>query len=67
MQEHDFPAGLAKPALRALANAGFTSLEQIAKVSEAELLKLHGMGPNAIGKLRLALESRGLTFARSSD
>ena len=35
------PSGIGKPAQRALAPAGYTRLEQLAKVSEAELSKLH--------------------------
>ncbi|WP_342671676.1 hypothetical protein [Paenibacillus glacialis] len=62
-QESDFPMGLAKPALRALANKGLSRLEQVAKLSEKELKELHGIGPNAIRQLRLALESKGLTFS----
>jgi DNA repair protein RadC len=54
---------LAKPAQRALAQAGFFRLEQLAKVSEAELLKLHGMGPKTMGQLRAALAEKGLNFA----
>lgn len=52
-----------KPAERALAGAGYTTLEQLNGVSEAELLKLHGMGPKALGILRDALAERGLSFA----
>lgn len=59
---HGFPAGLAKPALRALANAGITSLEQIASYSEEELKQLHGIGPNAVQRLRNALQERGMAF-----
>ncbi len=59
----DFPTGLSQPALRALANAGYERLDQLAKVSAADLLKLHGMGPNGIGKLRAALQAKGLAFA----
>lgn len=62
----DFPAGLAKPALRALAGAGYTRLEQLVQVTEAELLQLHGMGPKAMGQLRIALSERGLNFAEGS-
>ncbi|WP_438347991.1 DNA-binding protein [Paenibacillus sp. FA6] len=62
-QESDFPKGLAKPALRALANHGLWRLEQVAKLSEMELKKLHGIGPNAMKQLRLALEDKGLTFS----
>ena len=59
----EFPARLSKPAQRALAGAGYTRLEQLAAVSEAELMKLHGMGPKAIGMLRDALAEQGLSFA----
>lgn len=58
-----FPPGLAKPALRALAAAGYTHLEQLATVSEATLLKLHGLGPSAIKSLREALDEVGQSFA----
>ena len=61
--ESDFPAGLAKPAQRALASAGYTRLDQLTKVTEAELRALHGMGPKAIAQLREALAQRGQTFA----
>lgn len=60
-QKTDFP-NIAKPAQRALANAGYLNLKQLTKVTEAELAKLHGMGPNALGKLKQALAERGLSF-----
>jgi hypothetical protein len=41
-------------------------LEQLTTVEEAELLRLHGMGPKALGLLRAALEARGLSFADAS-
>jgi hypothetical protein len=62
-RESDLPGGLAKPAQRALAAAGYARLEQMTAVSEAELLRLHGMGPKALEQLRRALASRGLSFA----
>lgn len=62
-KENDFPAGIAQPALRALASAGYNRLEQLTQVSAAELLKLHGIGPKAIVQLRQALRERGLSFA----
>lgn len=58
-----FPAGIPKPALRALANAGYTELDQLTQVRESDLLSLHGMGPKAIGLLKGALAARGLAFA----
>ena len=59
----NLPAGLSKPAQRALANAGYTHLEQLTQVSAAELGKLHGMGPKAIDLLRRALAEHDLAFA----
>lgn len=61
--QHNLPAGLSQPALRALSAAGYTRLDQLTTVKEAELLQLHGMGPKAISLLRSALEERGLSFA----
>ena len=58
----DFPK-LSGPAKRALANAGYTEVEQLAGVSEAELLRLHGLGSSAIAPLREALEALGLSLA----
>jgi predicted flap endonuclease-1-like 5' DNA nuclease len=55
-------AGIGKPATRALANAGYLSLEDLAKVSEKELGRLHGMGPKALGILRQRLAAKGLQF-----
>lgn len=62
-QKSDFPAGLARPALRALAGAGYTRLEQVSRASEAEVKRLHGMGPKALEQLRRALAAQGLSFS----
>ena len=59
--ESDFPK-LSTPARRALAGAGYTRLEQLSAVSEAEIARLHGVGPNALDQLRRALAERGLSF-----
>ena len=59
--ESDLPK-LASPAQRALAAAGITQLVQLTRLSEAELARLHGIGPNAIKTLRLALSEKGLSF-----
>jgi hypothetical protein len=61
-QGSDLPKGLSQPAIRALTGAGYTRLEQLAGVSEAQLKQLHGMGPKGIKLLRAALEERGLSF-----
>ena len=62
--EHgDLPAGLSRPARRALATAGYSTLEQLTRVSEADIGRLHGMGPKGVDQLRRALAARGLSFA----
>jgi hypothetical protein len=58
----DLPEKLGAPAERALAGAGIKNLKQLTKFSEAEIKQLHGVGPNAIGKLRQALAEKGLSF-----
>ena len=60
---HDFPRAIGKPATQALIAAGYTRLDQLTKVTEADLLKLHGMGPKALGILRSTLDARGQSFA----
>ena len=65
-QGNGFPPKLSAPAQRALASAGYTRLEQLTRVSEADLKKLHGMGPKAIEQLRQALSEAGLHFADGS-
>ncbi len=62
--QHDFPR-TSQPALRALLAAGYTRLDQLTAVNEADLLKLHGMGPKAIRILRETLAARGQSFAGS--
>jgi hypothetical protein len=63
--ESDLPAWLSKPARRALAAAGYARREQLTEVSEAEVMKLHGMGPKALDLLRRALAARDQRFAGS--
>jgi pimeloyl-ACP methyl ester carboxylesterase len=51
------------PALRALHAAGYNTLEELTQARAADLAKLHGMGPKALGILREALAAKGLSFA----
>ena len=62
-----FPKGLAQPALRALASAGYDHMEQLAGVPESEVRELHGIGPHALRKLRDAMSTLGLSFATSES
>ena len=50
------------PAARALESAGYSHIEQLTKITEAELGQLHGMGPKALGILRETLKGKGLSF-----
>jgi DNA-directed RNA polymerase alpha subunit len=65
-ENNDLPPELAKPAQRALTRAGYSRLEQFTKLSEEEVLQLHGMGPKALEQIRRALAARGLSFADGS-
>lgn len=58
----NLPAGLAQPALRALATAGIANLTDFAKITEKDLARLHGIGANALGKIKAALDEKGLSF-----
>jgi DNA-directed RNA polymerase alpha subunit len=63
MSERHFPK-IGKPAECALLAAGFTRLEQLSNVSEAELSKLHGVGPKALGILKQTLAQKNLAFKK---
>jgi uncharacterized protein YdhG (YjbR/CyaY superfamily) len=60
-KKNNFPK-IGAPAMRALEAAGYSRLEQLTKISEAELSQLHGMGPKALGILREMLKEKGLSF-----
>jgi hypothetical protein len=62
MDDHELPAGLSKPATRALVAAGYRRLDDLAGVPAAELLKLHGFGPSGIRTLERALAEKGLAL-----
>jgi predicted flap endonuclease-1-like 5' DNA nuclease len=51
------------PATRALNNAGYTSLRQLAGVPRADLAKLHGMGPKALRIIEDNLAKQGFRLS----
>ena len=53
---------LSSPARNALEHHGIHTIEELSKYSEKEILKLHGMGPASLPKLRKTLEESGLSF-----
>ena len=55
----DLPKGIGKPATQALTSAGVTTLAQVARLTEAELPAVHGVGPKAVRVLRAALDAAG--------
>jgi hypothetical protein len=62
--EAPFPKGVSQPAIRALASAGYTRLDQLDRVREADLAKLHGMGPKALRILAEALKEVGKSLRK---
>jgi DNA-directed RNA polymerase alpha subunit len=57
----EFPS-LGAPAFRALDNFGITSLKDLTRYTEQDLLTLHGFGPKAVRLLKEALEEKGMSF-----
>jgi hypothetical protein len=53
--------GISAPARRALIDAGYTHVDQLAGVSRRSLAKLHGMGPKALSILKKAFVLHGLS------
>lgn len=60
--EADFLSLISAPARRALESQGLITLKKLSMWREADVLKLHGIGPSAIPKLKGALKSKGLGF-----
>lgn len=61
----EFPPAIGKVARRELALNGYTRYEQLTRVTSAELLTVHGVGPKAVRILDEELTARGLAFASS--
>lgn len=57
---------MGRPANAALVAHGVTTLEQVATMTERELLAVHGVGPKAVAILRDELAARGLRLADRS-
>ncbi|GAA4033700.1 hypothetical protein GCM10022247_68430 [Allokutzneria multivorans] len=59
----EFPRAIGKVATRELAANGYTTFDQLTKVSAKELLGIHGVGPKSIRILGEELAARGQSFA----
>lgn len=66
MNSESIFSSLSAPAQRALENNGITTLKQLSGYKERDILKLHGMGPGSLPKLRTILKENGLSFKTSS-
>lgn len=62
--DNELPADLAAPARRALTGAGITRLDDLAALTENEVMQFHGMGPKALQSLRRALAAKDLAFTK---
>lgn len=59
----DFPKWIGRPANAALVARGIRTLDQVALLTEAELLQIHGVGPKAVRLLKAELDARGQQLA----
>jgi len=57
-----FLSALSAPARRALKHAGIGQAEDLSHWSEKELMRLHGLGPSSLPKLKAAIEACGLSL-----
>jgi len=57
---------ISAPARRALVGAGITTLKDLSRFSEEELLALHGVGPSVLPPLRTALRRAGTGFKKKT-
>jgi hypothetical protein len=54
--------GLAAPASRALINANLTKIEHLKRITEKQLLSLHGIGPSSLPIIRKAMKKYKVNF-----
>lgn len=62
--EKPLPEKLSAPARRALAGAGVQVLGDLAGFTEQTISALHGMGPNAMQQLNLAMDQAGINWVK---
>lgn len=56
---------LASPAQRAIQSTGVTTIEELAEMSETEIMGLHGIGKNAMKTIKAFMAENGLSFKKS--
>lgn len=55
---------LSAPAKRALATLNICSTSGFSKYKESEIASLHGIGPNALSKIKEAMAVQGISFSK---
>ena len=56
-----------RPAQDALKEGGYHTLGDLTRSTERDVLRLHGMGPKALGILRQVMQEHGLSFATEDE
>ena len=64
MPKTGFLSFISAPARRALEREGINTPLKLSKYTEEELLKLHGLGPGSIPKLKNTLKEKRLSFRK---
>ncbi len=59
-----FLSKLSAPARNALIHVEVTTLEELSRYIEKEILKLHGIGPASLPIFKQALAEKGLSFRK---
>jgi hypothetical protein len=54
--------GLSAPARRALINAKLTKIEHLKKITEMQLMSLHGIGPSSLPIIKKAMKKYKVSF-----
>ena len=54
--------GLAAPASRALINANLIKIEHLKRITEKQLLSLHGIGPSSLPIIKKAMKKYKVNF-----
>jgi len=62
--QEGFLSLISAPARRALEHEGISTLALLSGYSEKELLRLHGIGPGSMPRLRASLQAAGLEFKK---
>lgn len=57
-----FLSKLSSPARNALVHQGIDTLQELSKYTEKEIVRIHGIGPASLPKMRTSLKEEGLAF-----